>query len=552
MADAVTSLDDPAVAVRADGAANARVDTSPLGLAGWVLVGMAVLALGAAIAGLFVGGIGWDSRFDTDATGIARSLSVGTLQEAYDAIPVTTEFYGLIVYQVADLAHNLLTGSSGMFAPDDSAAYVWQGLVNIAFSGIAALVLAWALGVMTRSRLVGAAGAALLLSTPFWLGGSTVNYKDMPVAAGMTIFAAALAVTLAPTISRRRLLSAFAWAAVGASMAFATRAGSFVLLLAIGAGTAVFAIAIRWRTWRAWLRPIAVSMTGLLVSLVFLVATNPVARLGPVQWIKDSWAYATGGFPWVVTMRTAGVEVANNDITWWYIPAWLLAQLPLLTTVSAIAGAIIVIANVLRSPGWALRERWAWLAPFVIMGVALPVALMLRHIQIYDGIRQLMFLFTPIVVFAVLPISVAERSSRSWRIPQRRLAAVIGLIVVGMSLFASLRWFPYSYAFINPVAGWNKESRQWELDYWGVSAREGIRTLNDLGVTPRAVIPYNDPARPFDPTITQMPADNPSGQPFGYYWFARWNFPTDIPFDCQDLFEIRRDGQMVGKGGVCR
>ena len=49
-----------------------------------------------------------------------------------------------------------------------------------------------------------------------------------------------------------------------------------------------------------------------------------------------------------------------------------------------------------------------------------------------------------------------------------------------------------------------------------------------------------------------MPGDNPSGQPFGYYWFARWEFPTDVPFECEDLFDIRRDGHLIGKGGVCR
>ena len=535
-----------------DAPTHSRAALQPLGFSGWIFIVGAVAAVALSIAGLFYGGIGWDSRFDTDATAIARSLDVESLEQAYEAVPVTTEFYGLLVYQLADLGHMLVTGETELFGPDDPEAYFWQGLVTIFFSVLAAISFAWAMSIVTGKRLIGAIGAALLLSTPLWLGSSTVNYKDMPVAAGITVFSSALAVGIAGRMDRSRWVAVLLWASIGASMACATRAGSFVVLLAIALGSLVFVVLTRHRDRQSWL-PVAVTgLFGLGTSLLFLLTTNPIARLGPVQWLRDSWAYSTGGFPWVTAMRTAGVDVPSNAITWWYIPAWVLAQLPLVTIAFASVGIGILIRDVLRSRGIALTRDYAWFVPFAIQGFVLPFGLIVRGTELYDGIRHLLFIFSAFVALALIPIMTVLRKQQYRSTSGRSIAVALGVIVVGASLFASARWFPYSYAFINPVAGWNKAERNWELDYWGVSAREGIRTLNDLGVPPRAVIPYNDPVRPFDPTVTQMPGDNPSGQPFGYYWFARWEFPADVPFECEDLFEIRRDGHLIGKGGVCR
>ena len=64
------------------------------------------------------------------------------------------------------------------------------------------------------------------------------------------------------------------------------------------------------------------------------------------------------------------------------------------------------------------------------------------------------------------------------------LAAVV---VVAASLLASIRWAPYAYAYLNPIAGANKDGLSWELDYWGVSGKEGVERLRKLGYDPVAV-----------------------------------------------------------------
>ena len=76
----------------------------------------AILVAGWSLAH---GGIGWDSRFDTGAALAARSVdSSRPLAEAYNAVPSTSEFYGLFLYQFADVLHLLTTGATEPLRPD--------------------------------------------------------------------------------------------------------------------------------------------------------------------------------------------------------------------------------------------------------------------------------------------------------------------------------------------------------------------------------------------------------------------------------------------------
>ena len=61
--------------------------------------------------------------------------------------------------------------------------------------------------------------------------------------------------------------------------------------------------------------------------------------------------------------------------------------------------------------------------------------------------------------------------------------------MVAVSLLASISWAPYAYAYLNPIAGANKDGLSWELDYWGVSGKEGVERLRKLGYTPVSVTP---------------------------------------------------------------
>ena len=213
-----------------------------------LLLGVLAIVVSGLLLRAF--GIGWDSKYNTYAALTTRGVGPeDSLDTAYEQVPATSEFYGTFIYQAADLLHTMRGGSTAAgstqpLGPDDPATYQYQGLVNLVLALIAVTALAVALGVALRSVLAGAFAWSLTMSTPLWLGMSHVDFKDMPVAAGLTLISAGLILSLAPREKSRATSAGVVLAGVGGAVTLASRAGSLALILALVGGT------VRARAWR--------------------------------------------------------------------------------------------------------------------------------------------------------------------------------------------------------------------------------------------------------------------------------------------------------------
>ena len=58
---------------------------------------------------IFKTGINWDSVFDLSAANYTKQIeNMTSLSEAYDKVPLTSEFYGIFIYQLSDLLHKII------------------------------------------------------------------------------------------------------------------------------------------------------------------------------------------------------------------------------------------------------------------------------------------------------------------------------------------------------------------------------------------------------------------------------------------------------------
>ena len=115
-----------------------------------------------------------------------------TLERAYASVVGTSEFYGVFLQQFADLLHRVATGSTTLLQPDDPATYTYQGIANLILAIVSVTAFALALALAVRSWLAAAFAWSLTLATPLWLGLSHIDFKDIPVAAGLTLISAGL------------------------------------------------------------------------------------------------------------------------------------------------------------------------------------------------------------------------------------------------------------------------------------------------------------------------------------------------------------------------
>ena len=524
-------------------------EDAPRRLAVVMLLALGVGSIVVAAWSLAQGGIGWDSRFDTGAALDARAVSSSwPLDEAYEAVPSTSEFYGVFLYQFADVLHLLTTGASEPLGPEEPVTYRYQGAATLILSVASITAFAFALAIAFRSVLAGAFAWSLTLATPLWLGMSHVDFKDMPVAAGITLVTAGLVLSLATESRLKAALLGAVLASSGGAIALSTRAGALALIAVLALGSV--AVAVGWRIGRGGPLPILpiliTSGSALVCALAFTWTTNPIARIDILQWLEDSAELARSVNWELPPMRVAGTDVRGDDIPWWYVPAWLGAQLPLLTLVAVVGGVAVVVVGLIRRRIVVSVGATIGLVPIVLQAVVLPVGMLVGGAVIYDGLRHVLFIVPALIAIPAIALALLDRRASEHRARPSVVLPLGAIVVVAASLFASIRWAPYAYAFVNPIAGANKDGRTWDLDYWGVSAKEGVERLQELGYSPVHVEPSASVGIPYGAAEGQTVA----GATTGLYVFLRWNRAAD--FGCTVIFTIKRDGHVLGEGARCQ
>lgn len=515
----------------------------------WTLAFLGLLGVAVALMQTTRAGANWDLRIELENFAAIRGLdpAIDTLEEAYDAVPPVLATYGVLFWSLANGIYVAAGGDGGLTILDPTS-LVWFGALGVAISLLTAVTLAVVVGAVLRSRWVGAFAGALLLVTPAWLGHSAMNFKDVTFAEGLTLIVLGLiSVTIVTRFWPFGLVGA-AIAAGGATLALGVRGSSFPLILVVVVGSAVLLSARVWvegnkrRLVELW----AAAAAAVIVALAITWLTNPFARISLFGWLVDAFELSRQ-FPNPLTLRVAGMDVLNNDAPWWYIPAWLGAQLPILTIVVVLIGVVGFIVTLVR-PG----TRWQafTLTPFLIQGALLPLAMAASHAVLYDAARHVLFMVPALVVVGAVGFWWLDGLRRGGAQVGIRSAVmpIASVVVVAASLLGSVRWMPYSYAFLNPLAAAGDE-RNWELDYWGMSVREGAERLRDLGEDRVYVLPNSESGVPFGTLYGNEIASLAPGEHFGLFTFVRWD-PT-LPAGCDQVFTVERGGEVLGIGYRC-
>jgi hypothetical protein len=240
----------------------------------------------------------------------------------------------------------------------------------------------------------------------------------------------------------------------------------------------------------------------LLVYTVFTVNVVllcfPVLWEDPVQQFLNSFVEMKA-YNWVGTMLYFGDYFAAPDLPWHYALVWMAITTPLLYVGGLLIGAPLGLISILRHGLGMFRTRerryelmfWLWgLFPLaVILGMGAVV---------YDGWRHLFFVYPGLLAVALHGL-VWLRQALAQRLPggARAYAPWLTAGVVAVSL-ASPAWFmirhhPYQNLYFNRLAGADMAGikQQFDLDYWGLSYREGLEYI--VNTDPRPQIRVNDP-----------------------------------------------------------
>jgi len=161
-------------------------------------------------------------------------------------------------------------------------------------------------------------------------------------------------------------------------------------------------------------------------------------------------------FPWSGThVLFNGRDYNPAELPWQYVPWWFLISTPPVV----LLGAALACGS--RDRALTIRRAALWTA------VVLPVALVIaRHSTLYNGVRQLLFVYPVLVVLAASGWT-AWLSART--VPLARATAMVLLAVgiVSMTAFDVMN-HPNETVYFNGLVGGPRGAfAKYEMDYWG-------------------------------------------------------------------------------------
>lgn len=328
-------------------------------------------------------------------------------------------------------------------------------------------------------------GAALLVLSPRIFADSFYNTKDIGLLGAMVFAVLTLERFLAAPGVARALLHGVACA--------------FAIDLRMPAVILVPLTILFWSldTWidparrGAWRRRAGLLGLHLLATAVSVTLFWPYLWTDPVGHFVESYRNLGHFIRWKDTVLYLGRQLPAPELPWHYPLVWIALTIPLAVLALALLGAARAFLGLVR-PG-PHRYQAVRFELIALAWLALPLAaVILGGSVLYDGWRQLYFLYPALVLLALSGIEVLTRLGARLDGWKRIALAVIaggGLLANVASVLSFLiRNHPHQNLYFNALAGGMERAKaNFDLDYWGLTFREGLEFV--ARTDPSAEIP---------------------------------------------------------------
>lgn len=317
-------------------------------------------------------------------------------------------------------------------------------------------------------------GSALLVLSPRIYSHAFVNPKDGPFLALFLISVYLLVRFLETRRTRTLVLLGLASAAlVDIRVVGLLMVGLVLVCLGVDSATTDEDAPLRRFVRDAWIY-VGVTVPGVLLGWPYLWP-DPIGRFSEAVGLMKN--FTVGPQHSVFMGRVAEL----TETPWSYLPVWIGVTTPLPYLLLALLG---LAAAVRLRPWTAIRargkERYYLLYAAWLFGPALLV--IVGRSPLYDEWRHMTFVYPAMIIFSV----TGARAVADWLRAITRtgvLHAVFLVALGGVLLSVSLtmaRQHPYQALYFSSLTGGTSGAEhEFELDYWGLSYKEGLSWLLD-------------------------------------------------------------------------
>ena len=432
-------------------------------------------------------GISWDEGIElhTYKVNLAALLGItqGDLAPYHALMAYGDRYYGVGFHIPANLLSSLIETVSPISADLGSEAR------RITLNHIA-IFLTWAgsgylvgqiLKRTTQDAWISTLGMIACLLWPYLLGHGLMNIKDIPFLFAWVLCTNQLLCILSKT-QAKSLIGAYTLLGIFTGWLISIRISGVLISLEYLAFLLIF-WGTRSKDQLSIQTPLARSTFSWRSIGIFLLATSltlfvcyPILWHNPLE-LLNAISYMSR-HPWDGDTLTAGRFIAGTQLPW-YIAAWLAVKLPVIAILGLVLCPMALYKltrtsspsqQTLQKPNATDQAQWnaRAIAALLLTVSLILLALVIKKVSLYNELRQILFIFPLLWIVAI--------SSLRWI--NRKLT--LGLLLASIALFSwdNLKLFPYQYVYFNEIARQFPIATQYEKDYFGLSATQSARWLN--------------------------------------------------------------------------
>ena len=386
---------------------------------------------------------------------------------------------------------------------------------------------------------LGLLAALWLLLSPRLFAESFYNDKD---AVFMAMFAIAtntgIRLLLSPTAGRA------IWHAVACALAIDVR------IMAILVPLTMLGLLI-WRGLQGevhWLRICGVSLVYLPLLAGLVVVFWPFLWPAPLDNFLEAFDKMKT-FRWSGSVLYLGEMESATALPWHYPLVWPAVTTPLLYVVFGLLGVGLIVRQLVQKH-WRLwhDEQGMQDVMFLALFLGPLAAVIVFHSVLYDGWRQLYFIYPAFLLIGLRGWVAASRWRPRWTGWPRALRLATGLCLLGTTV-QMVRDHPMQNVYFNLLAGANVGER-FEMDYWGQGYRQDLEYIisHDVRAQIHVFAPNPSSAEfsrlmlPPDQRERLIFEDNPDKADY-FVTNYRWH-PEPYPYQ-DEVFQLRADGRRI-------
>jgi hypothetical protein len=424
----------------------------------------ALFVLGLTIFGDY--GMSWDETVQREYGEMVRNYVVG---EDDELLSHPRRHYGP-VYQIGLVSIEHVAGLE-----DTRSVYLMRHLVTFIVFWTGVLFFYLLCGRLFGSWKIGLLASALLVLSPRIFAHGFYNPKDIPF---MSVFIISM-YTLVRYLDRRTFAMVAVHALVSAILIDIRIVGGLIPALTVG--LVVHSALADRRTDHAAGR-IILSL-GIYVVLLsgFTVLFWPSLWKGPVTGVMEALR-VMGHHPWRGVVLYLGTETPVRELPWHYLPVWIAISTPVFL-IALLASGIVFSARCLvagRKTCVTTRRNTVLVLVWLLFP---PVYSIASDATLYDTWRQLFFIYPALLIISVAGLVSLVRLLRV-RLSGTSLRVILLIVALPVAFdlahaaFFMVKHHPYQHLYFNGlVGGIRGADGRFELDYWGLSYREGLEYI---------------------------------------------------------------------------